>query len=337
MGLRFKYAALGVCLVSAAAIAEAQNAEPDSDDPFASPYDDPAYEAVTEEDDAGEAAVDVLDLYGFRDAQQDPVVNDRLAAEDPPPFTPETPTFEGIPEGVDPSVVPTPEEIDGQTAPSRLEDSLFEALDEQPPEAVMPDEMAADSEFFEQQGVELPTEDAFGLERSDLGSVGDEFETGAAPAVEAQTPSSDEDETSAFSDEGDIEQADADADLEEEKADPSGRVINSMPGAVLRVLDKISGESTDFEVEIGDTRAHRTLDVTVRACYQTPPEELPPESAAYLEVISNRVDDSGAAAEEDPRLFAGWMFASTPGLNAMEHAIYDVWVISCTAPPPVTE
>ena len=72
MGLRFKYAALGVCLVSAAAIAEAQNAEPDSDDPFASPYDDPAYESVTEEDDAGEAAVDVLDLYGFRDAQQDP-------------------------------------------------------------------------------------------------------------------------------------------------------------------------------------------------------------------------------------------------------------------------
>ena len=336
MGLRFKYAALSVCLVSAAAIAEAQNAEPDSDDPFASPYDDPAYESITEEDDAGEAAVDVLDLYGFRDAQQDPAANERLTAEDPPPFTPETPTFEGIPEGVDPSVVPTPEEIDGRTDPSRLEESLFEALDEQPPETVMPDEMAADSEFFEQQGVELPTEDAFGLERSDLGSLGDDFETGAAPAVEAQAPSSDEDETSDFSDEGDVVE-DVDADLEDEATVASGRVINSMPGAVLRVLDKISGVSTDIEVEIGDTRVHRTLDVTVRACYQTPPEELPPESAAYLEVISNRVDDSGAAAEEDPRLFAGWMFASTPGLNAMEHAIYDVWVISCTAPPPVTE
>ena len=336
MGLRFKYAALSVCLVSAAAIAEAQNAEPDSDDPFASPYDDPAYESITEEDNAGEAAVDVLDLYGFRDAQQDPAANERLTAEDPPPFTPETPTFEGIPEGVDPSVVPTPEEIDGRTDPSRLEESLFEALDEQPPETVMPDEMAADSEFFEQQGVELPTEDAFGLERSDLGSLGDDFETGAAPAVEAQAPSSDEDETSDFSDEGDVVE-DVDADLEDEATVASGRVINSMPGAVLRVLDKISGVSTDIEVEIGDTRVHRTLDVTVRACYQTPPEELPPESAAYLEVISNRVDDSGAAAEEDPRLFAGWMFASTPGLNAMEHAIYDVWVISCTAPPPVTE
>ena len=52
--------------------------------------------------------------------------------------------------------------------------------------------------------------------------------------------------------------------------------------------------------------------------------EAPPESAAYLTIVDNK---SGQAAE---KLFAGWMFASTPSLSALDNAVYDVRVLSCT-------
>ena len=59
-------------------------------------------------------------------------------------------------------------------------------------------------------------------------------------------------------------------------------------------------------------------------------------TVAYTETLKIN-PETGTAAEDDPRLFGGWMFASSPGLNAMEHAIYDVWVINCMASEPVSE
>ncbi len=121
-------------------------------------------------------------------------------------------------------------------------------------------------------------------------------------------------------------------------AAPAAFALNPHPGAKLRALEKITGEATDIEVESGETVAFGGIMLTVRACYQSPPEEQPPESAAYIEVISSAVNPkTGSAADKDPRLFAGWMFASSPGRNALEHSLYDVWVISCTALPPVIE
>ena len=106
----------------------------------------------------------------------------------------------------------------------------------------------------------------------------------------------------------------------------------------LRTLDKITGSATDVVVALDETVTFGAVSLTVRACYQSPPEEQPPESAAFLEVLSARVNpDTGTAADVDPRLFSGWMFASSPGLNALEHPVYDVWVINCITSEPATD
>ena len=116
--------------------------------------------------------------------------------------------------------------------------------------------------------------------------------------------------------------------------------------AMLRALDKITGRSTDIEVFVGDPVVFGSLDVELQVCYQTPPEEAP-ESAAFLKIRSTQpvaVETMEAAvssevvdttSDENPVLFSGWMYASSPGLSALEHPVYDIWVIRCTAPEPV--
>jgi hypothetical protein len=121
---------------------------------------------------------------------------------------------------------------------------------------------------------------------------------------------------------------------------------NRSETAVLRALDKITGRSTDIEVRVGDPVVFGSLKIEMQVCYQTPPEEVP-ESAAFLTIDSTqpvRVDNMTDAvdaenvatvSEDNPRLFSGWMFASSPGLSALEHPVYDIWVIRCTAAVPV--
>ncbi len=124
-------------------------------------------------------------------------------------------------------------------------------------------------------------------------------------------------------------------------------------GVKLRALDKITGNSTDIVAKVGETLTFGRLKVTVRACFQSPPEDTP-ESAAFLEIHATAAAGKGhndTSAETvrmhrgpqpigpDGLLFSGWMFASSPGLSALEHPTYDVWVISCNtsaagSPPP---
>lgn len=119
--------------------------------------------------------------------------------------------------------------------------------------------------------------------------------------------------------------------------------------ATLRALDKITGRSTDIIVKIGQPVAYGSLNIELQACFQTPPEEVP-ESAAFLKISSTRpvADEqleaatdgdkkaaAALAASETPVVFSGWMYASSPGLSALEHPVYDIWVIRCTAPAPV--
>ena len=86
----------------------------------------------------------------------------------------------------------------------------------------------------------------------------------------------------------------------------------------LRTLDKITGSATDVVVGLDETVTFGAVSLTVRACYQSPPEEQPPESAAFLEVVSARLNpETGTAADNDPRLFSGWMFASSPGAECV--------------------
>jgi len=95
-----------------------------------------------------------------------------------------------------------------------------------------------------------------------------------------------------------------------------------MQVAVLQALDKVSARVSVLEVPVGKTVAFGTLEITARACDKRPPEETP-ESAAFLEIVDKRPGQAPATP------FVGWMFASSPALSAMEHPVYDVWVLDC--------
>jgi len=88
--------------------------------------------------------------------------------------------------------------------------------------------------------------------------------------------------------------------------------------AVIRALDKITARVEVLNLPIGKETEFGTIMITAKSCKTTLPEETPPESAAFIEVF-----------EGGDSVFSGWMFASSPALSAMEHQIYDIWVIGC--------
>ena len=92
--------------------------------------------------------------------------------------------------------------------------------------------------------------------------------------------------------------------------------------AVLQGLDKVTARVSTFRVAVGTTIQFGTLKITVRTCDKRPPEETP-ESAAFINVYETRPGESTI------RVYSGWMFASSPALAAMEHPVYDVWVVDC--------
>lgn len=96
---------------------------------------------------------------------------------------------------------------------------------------------------------------------------------------------------------------------------------------VLRALDKITARITEIELEIGDEVRFGTLAIRAKYCRTRPPIE-PPETFAYLEI-----DDLKRSGDIE-RVFEGWMVASSPALNALEHAVYDIWVINCKMVEP---
>lgn len=103
----------------------------------------------------------------------------------------------------------------------------------------------------------------------------------------------------------------------------------AIPGkaVLLQGLDKVTARTVTIKAAIGETLKFGTLEIVVRACDRKPPTE-PPESAVFLEIFDARPGQ--------PRLavFSGWMFASSPALNAMEHPVYDVWALECLSDLP---
>jgi hypothetical protein len=95
--------------------------------------------------------------------------------------------------------------------------------------------------------------------------------------------------------------------------------------AVLRGLDKVTARIFTIRAPVGEIVHFGTLEIIARSCDKRPPEE-PPESAAFLDVWEARRGESAVS------LFRGWMFASSPALSALEHPVYDVWVIDCQQP-----
>lgn len=110
---------------------------------------------------------------------------------------------------------------------------------------------------------------------------------------------------------------------------PEGERISN-PTASFSGLDKISGRIIMFDVAINETVQFGALQVTPRVCYTRPATETQ-NTTAFVEV------DEITLKAEIRRIFSGWMFANSPGLNAVEHPIYDVWLIDCkTTPPSIT-
>ncbi len=103
-------------------------------------------------------------------------------------------------------------------------------------------------------------------------------------------------------------------------APPAEKVVN--PTGVFAGLDKITGRITSFDVAIGETVQFGALQVTPRACYTRKPTETP-NTDAFIEV------DEVTLQGEVRRIYTGWMYASSPGLHAVEHPIYDIWLTDC--------
>jgi hypothetical protein len=101
---------------------------------------------------------------------------------------------------------------------------------------------------------------------------------------------------------------------------PSQKIPN--PSALFSGLDKITGRIISFDVAIGETVQFGALQVTPRACYTRPATETA-NTDAFVEV------DEVTLQGEVKRIFTGWMFAASPGLHGVEHAIYDVWLTNC--------
>jgi len=95
---------------------------------------------------------------------------------------------------------------------------------------------------------------------------------------------------------------------------------------VFQGLDKITARIKTFEIELGKKKRFGILDIDLKKCiYSKPLKE--PESIAYIKVLDK--SDKYSLTKEKSLIFEGWIFASSPALNAMEHPVYDVSLISC--------
>ncbi len=115
---------------------------------------------------------------------------------------------------------------------------------------------------------------------------------------------------------------------------PEGTIVT------LRGLDKVTGRISEFDVTLNQPTQFGTVLIDLKYCEKAPPEETP-EVKAFLQIFNQTASQSGdlealddSVFEEPEAVFSGWMFASSPAVSAMEHPIYDVWVIDCKRPAP---
>lgn len=105
-------------------------------------------------------------------------------------------------------------------------------------------------------------------------------------------------------------------DEDEEEAALKPMLVGS-----FSLLHKVTAKVQKIDLLSGQEYAIGDMSLTMHDCISTPPEE-PPETKAFLEI-------SEFKAGRDKALFTGWMFASSPGINAMEHPVFDIWPLAC--------
>ena len=107
------------------------------------------------------------------------------------------------------------------------------------------------------------------------------------------------------------------------------RIENNV--AVFAALDKVTARISRLEVKLGETAKFGALKLTPRSCYTRAATE-PPKTTTFVEVLETQLDG------QEKKIFSGWMFAESPGLSAVEHPVFDVWLTECgsprNAPPP---
>lgn len=94
------------------------------------------------------------------------------------------------------------------------------------------------------------------------------------------------------------------------------------PIAIFAALDKVTARISKLEVPLNETVQFGTLKITPRVCYSREPTE-PPKTSTFVEVQDVTLNDG------EKRIFTGWMFAESPGLHAVEHPVFDVWLTAC--------
>ena len=113
---------------------------------------------------------------------------------------------------------------------------------------------------------------------------------------------------------------------------PASATTISNPIAAFSGLDKITGRITNFDVYVDETVQFGALQITPRVCYTRPPTETQ-RTSVFVEV--DQVSLKGGSE----RIFTGWMFADSPALNAIDHPVYDIWLVDCkqTSDTPPTD
>jgi len=99
--------------------------------------------------------------------------------------------------------------------------------------------------------------------------------------------------------------------------------------ANFAALDKVSAAVKQLPVPLNKTETFRTLKITPRICLTSDPSE-PPRTSTFVEVDEVQFDGS------EKRIFSGWMFAESPGLNPLVHAVFDIWLTGCSQPKTTT-
>ncbi len=131
--------------------------------------------------------------------------------------------------------------------------------------------------------------------------------------------------------------------VEETEQEPE--VVQNIVGnvVVLRALDKVTATTKDYTIKVGESLNYGSLRVDVKHCEKKPPEEIP-QTWAFLQMFDTRISAENEEAEptegstaiiidEDghkrEKVFSGWMLAERPAISALEHPVYDVWVLEC--------
>lgn len=89
---------------------------------------------------------------------------------------------------------------------------------------------------------------------------------------------------------------------------------------LLQALDKTTGRTSFLTVKVGQPYELGDLVISVQKCMKRPQDETP-ENTVFLTVM-----------EKEEEIFKGWMFSSNPALSAMDHPVYDIWVVECKDP-----